>query len=698
MFKKILAIGGTIAIAASLSLVAVAGAAEATHPVVAGTAVCNPDTQQFDITWRVTGDIGYASETATVVTERLSSDGEDSPVVTPSFVGAAVKGEGFVEAVQANAVPGASYSLTVEVQWTNHDEGHLISQQSQPVTVSGTCATPADEDAVAEISTTAATCDVAAALILGRIDNASWGDIARDGDNYSVTATASEGHVFAAGMGVSDDGSTQTFEGVLDRQQTGEECVPTPECIPSSAVSYTYDGSTNSGVITVANEESDSGELCQGFWVTATSWKYKTGNMWPQSRDQVQYVNEKQKIEVAGEYPYQADMTCGQGDIYASFTEQPEPTAILSGPSDPYDEFFLHQMGFKGPGPTFFNQPTGCNEVVPVAPAVTTATECGVLSTVSAAVTTGIDYVVKFDTVTGDYVVTATPQPNYYFANDDDQVITFEGDAGGVIVCNEEPNATVAFGACSVDDEELPLTDRPTATSASSDDEFVSSRDVTLTFDNSKSTRPVLFTVFTFPKYDRTVASGKTDTVQILDSTVGKYDVKAAGRTFKLDIPTCGLPTLAQVTPTSSSTQPTCTAAGTYTLGSEVGEVVWTVNGVSGIRNGTYAAPANYAAVTITAAPARAGDGLDPDWENPVVLTFAAPTKVCTFDPPTLPLPPTTPTFNPPTLPFNPPTLAYTGAALGTGLSLAGGLLFVGFAGLVVAHRRKTQSKQHPSK
>ena len=492
MFKKILAVGGTIAIAASLSLVAVAGAAEATHPVVAGTAVCNPDTQQFDITWRVTGDVNYASETATIVTERLSSDGEDSPVVTPSFVGATVKGEGFVEAVQANAVLGASYTLAVEVQWTNHSDGTLVHQQSQPVTISGSCATPADEDAAAEISTTAATCEAAAELILGRIDNAGWGDITRSGDNYSVTATATEGHVFADGVGVSDDGSMQTFAGVLDRQQTGEECVPTPECIPSSAVSYTYDGSSNSGVITVADEESNSGALCEGFWVTATSWKYKTDGMWPQSLDQVNYVNGKQKITAPGDYAYQAVMTCGQGDIYASLTEQPEPTATLNGPSDPYTEVFLHQMGFDGPFPTFFNQPTGCNEVVPVAPAVTTATECGVLSTVSAAVTTGVDYVVKLDTVTGDYVVTATPQPNYYFANDDDQVITFEGDAGGVIPCEEEPNATAAFGACSVDEEELPLTDRATAAGSASDDEFVSSRDVTLTFDNSDSTRPVL--------------------------------------------------------------------------------------------------------------------------------------------------------------------------------------------------------------
>ena len=143
----------------------------------------------------------------------------------------------------------------------------------------------------------------------------------------------------------------------------------------------------------------------------------------------------------------------------------------------------------------------------------------------------------------------------------------------------------------------------------------------------------------------------------------------------------CELPSFALVTPTFSVTQPTCTTTGSYTLGSVVGELVWTVNGKPGVASGTYPAPADYSAVTITAAPAVEGDGLDPDWVNPVVLRFAAPAGVCSFNPPTLPLSPTPP--------LNPPTLAFTGLTIGAGISLAGGLLFVGLAGLFVARHRR---------
>ncbi|MGL4340119.1 MAG: hypothetical protein ACRCSP_06835 [Rhodoglobus sp.] len=676
MFKKILAVGSTIAIAAGLSVISVAGAAQATHPVVTGTAVCNPDTGQFDITWRVSGDTKYAKETATIVKEEISSDGDDSPVTTTSFVGLSVKGSSFVEAVQKNAQPGSSYVLGVKVQWTNHAQGKLVSQKSQPVVPSGTCVAPPQEDAAAELSTTAATCEAAAELILGAVDHAVWGEVIRDGKNYSVTATADKGHIFASGPGVSDDGTTKTFEGALEPQKSGKECAPTPTCIPSTAVSYTYDGPSNSGVITVSNVPGSTGKLCNGFWVTATSWKYLTEDKWPQSRDQVNYVNNGSEITTPGDYPFQAVVTCGQGDIYASYSAQPEPTPILNGPSDPFKEVFLHSAGFNGPRPTYFNNPTGCNTVVPVAPEVTTAAECGVAATVVPATTAGIDYAVELDTDTGNYTVTATPQTNYVFAGDDDQVIVFTGNAGAFVECVENPEVRVAYGECVIDDSDPSL---PTA-----------SRSVSVTFDNSASNTSVEFEVEGFPQYTHTVPAGEKKTFDIVDSTGlgGEYVIVAAGVGFQVSIPACDLPTFALVTPTYTSTQPTCTAPGTYTLGSLNGDLVWTVNGVSGISNGTYDAPSDNSDVTIVAAPALAQDGLDPEWVNPVVLEFAAPTTGCEL--PTLP-------FNPPTLPLPagvtpPATLALTGAAVGSGLAVAAGLLFLGVAGVVVARRRSSHS------
>ena len=682
MFKKIIAIGGTLAIAASLSVIAVAGAAEATHPVVSGTAACDSNGVST-ITWRVTGDAGYPDETATIKSAVVTSDGDDDPAQLTSLLEQSVKGTEYIEAVQGDAVAGTGYSLAVAVQWTNHDAGELITQSSEVVTAES-CEVPNIEDAAASLTTTTASCLAGAELVLGDVDNFTWGEVTRDGDKYSVTATADHGHSFPAGDGesedgVSEDGSTMLFEGTLEPQKTGPECTPPPNCIPGSAVSYVYDRGSNSGSIHVENVPSATGELCRGFWVTATSWKYKTDKVWPQTLDQLDYVNGKQKITLPGDYAFQAVMTCGQGDIYASFNEQPVPTQTLAGPSDPYDEFFLHQMGFTGPAPTYFNQTPGCNTVIPVAPDVTKTTECGVAPTVVAKVTTGVDYEVVLDSTTGDYVVTATPQPNYYFAGDDDQVVIFKGNIGVLVDCVERGNASAAFGECTagVFDDGL-----------SSD--LAPSRSATLTFDNSKSTKPVLFQVIGFPEYDTTVAARDTVKVDIANATATgtSFRVMASGKTFDIPIPACDLPPFALVTPRFSVTQPTCTTAGSYTLGSVVGELVWTVNGKSGVASGTYPAPADYSAVTITAAPAVEGDGLDPDWVNPVVLRFAAPAGVCSFDPPTLPLNPTLP-LSPPTLPFNSPTLAFTGLTIGAGISLAGGLLFVGLAGLFVARHRR---------
>jgi hypothetical protein len=137
-------------------------------------------------------------------------------------------------------------------------------------------------------------------------------------------------------------------------------------CIPSSAVSYSYDKATNSGVITVPSPAGSSGTLCAPFWVTATSWKYLGSSTWIQKLDQVQKLGE---ISGPGSYTFSAPVTCGQGDVYASFHSDAatlDPTPYLYGPHDPFDEHFLHEMGFAGPEPTYMTTKLGCNEVTAV--------------------------------------------------------------------------------------------------------------------------------------------------------------------------------------------------------------------------------------------------------------------------------------------------------------------------------------------
>src|SRR5690606_9261439 len=113
---------------------------------------------------------------------------------------------------------------------------------------------------------------------------------------------------------------------------------------------------TNSGVITVAAQDGHSTTLCHPFWVTAASWTFDGNTMWPQTLDEWNPANGGVQIDSVGIYPYGAGLHCGQGDIYATFNNPgvPYPTAgILNGPSDPYDEDFLHDMGFTGPYPTW---------------------------------------------------------------------------------------------------------------------------------------------------------------------------------------------------------------------------------------------------------------------------------------------------------------------------------------------------------
>ena len=624
-----------------------------------------------------------------------------------------------------------------------------------------TVPTPVDlipTDASASVTTTPATCEAAEGDVMVTAVNATSVITYPTETTYEVVATADANHLFADGEvvdggTVSEDHKTKTFTGALDSRLTdGCSDQPVLKCLPASAVSYTYIGSSNSGNITVVNPDSSkyTNDLCEGFWVTATSWKYTTNQVWPQTLDRLDYVNGKQKITAVGAYPFQAVMTCGQGDIYASFDEQPEPTPTLTAPNTPYAENFLHQMGFIGPngpnGPrvlTYFQQPTGCYTAPGVASATVTTTPATCSASESGVVVTVINATSKvtFPTDT-TYRVTATATGNNVFSNEK-STLEIAGEFAPRLVegCELPPLALVT---------PTYLVTQPSCTTAGSYTLGSDGGDVVWTVNGKTSvvsgtySAPVDFSkvtisaapvdeestlydwvnpvVLTFtppigcveiPPASGVASASVTTTAATCSAAESGVVVTVTNAIFALIYPTettyrvvatatgsnlfaneestlvikgtlkpkltdgCELPSLALVTPKYSVTQPTCTAAGSYTLDSVVGDIVWTVNGKTGVASGKYPAPSDFSDVTISATPAVAGDGLDPDWVNPVVLKFAAPSTSCSF--------------NPPTLSFDPPTLAYTGLTVGTGLSLAGGLLFVGFAGLVIARRRKLQ-------
>lgn len=175
---------------------------------------------------------------------------------------------------------------------------------------------------------------------------------------------------------------------------------------------------------------------------------------------------------------------------------------------------------------TFNSFPAGCGptEVVPVAPDVVKATDCGTVGSVTAKTTSGVIYATVFDPKTGDYTVTATPDKGFYFKGDADQIITFTGNVGVTYDCNVKPRPVAVVGDCVY-----------VADGTASDRTF------SITFDNTASNKAVLFQVVGYPAYDTTVAAGKSVTVDLPNVTNAgaAYQVTAEGVTFDLVASPC---------------------------------------------------------------------------------------------------------------------------------------------------------------
>ena len=210
-----------------------------------------------------------------------------------------------------------------------------------------------------------------------------------------------------------------------------------PQCLSDSAISYTYNPTDNSGVVTITDTAGSTGILCQPVYVAAVSWSYTQNATWPQNLGTVNNV----LADRVGTYPFSAAVTCGQGDIYVSRTHFIVPTPTLSGPQ--LWEDFLNTLGFSSTTPGYTNMATSTDcfgEVLPIDPALTTVTECGTYGSVTPQVTEGVLYTTVFDKETGDYTVTATPTAGNHFAGNK-QMVTYEGNVGSYSDC--EPTVKV---------------------------------------------------------------------------------------------------------------------------------------------------------------------------------------------------------------------------------------------------------------
>ncbi len=315
-------------------------------------------------------------------------------------------------------------------------------------------------------------CDTAGSYTLDDIEGIRWfiGSTEVEPGTYPVTTAQTvvvRAEAIAPDYGLEPDAqSVFTFEFTEP-----EDCVL--PCLPASAVSYTYYNLTtattgnpaNSGLITVTAREGYSTELCDDFWVVAASWNYSSAtSIWPQTLRSTDPAGDHPQGYVGGvgTYFFHAPVACGQGDVYASFTGMPYVGPELFGPSNPFTERFLHQMGFSGPNPTYLNTAPGCNVANPVAPTATPILECGTFGSIDisdvanpyvgytvyrgAAVggsVAGLETVNLVDATEGVFTVVATPLGGYIFPSG--TVTQWEFDLGEYSDCPIDVNLTLTY-------------------------------------------------------------------------------------------------------------------------------------------------------------------------------------------------------------------------------------------------------------
>lgn len=459
-----------------------------------------------------------------------------------------------------------------------------------------------------------------------------------------------------------------------------EEVTPVEgECIPSSAVEYTYLEDSNSGTITVPDVEGSTGVLCDPFWVTAASWKYTQQALWPQILDQVQKLG---PITEAGSYDFAAAVECGQGDIYASFSGQPEPSDYLDASGVPFQEDMLHELGFAGPNPTYVAQDVSCASVDPTVDY--RLGECYPTGTPPEGFSSKDVYLIldnSNSTVPVTFSIPAAidvispldPKPSIVRTLAAGEVLEVQTNA----IWNFGGGYEVFFDGVYGVDIPSQIVEIPTFTGC------VVGTDPSASACGVANPEGVTFTRWIRVELDNRIVytiDGVVVTSEYTEATVGPHTVEGTGAPGYVlepeadefwqvtveDTANCDLPTHPFVTPLAS-----CTATS-YTLGSPEG-VLYSVNGVSGFGPGSYTVDGAQT-ITVSATPDAPDYAFETGFSNPTTWTFQfSGNGACSFDPPTL-------------------ALAYTGegpaSPSGLGLGVAAALLTLGLGGLFVSRRR----------
>jgi hypothetical protein len=426
--KRIFAAITAVTLAAGLSLAAVAGPATAeTTPTATPTPAATTTVAPTPTTTSAPVETPTSTPTTTPAPAPTAATAGSTAGTTPLIFAAASSTQTFT----ADSAASTSY---VTVVW------------SMP-SWNGSQSATWDQTFVSQTAETHETLDVAVPTTCGTQYQI---------DSYVVTAkltaflaAAKNGTKLTNGA----DNSYLASGGWNNAYKLVQNAACPPPCIADSQVSYTYSSTTNSGIITVPTVRGSSGALCQPFYVTATSWKYTSTNVWPQVIDKVQHVNgtpvggNNIAIQNSGTYAYSAPVTCGQGDIYASFTANdstlfPENDALpgagyLDGPGDPLHEHFLHDMGFINTdhvGATYVQTGTSC-----WSPTTHSGTATGTVPTCVAGSVSGTNTLTLDAVAGGKWTVTAAGYSQAY-------AIGFGGSATPALVQYETYTISLSDG------------------------------------------------------------------------------------------------------------------------------------------------------------------------------------------------------------------------------------------------------------